>query len=163
MRYKILVFIFLIFSISCLAQNYSKKDFNNTDWFSDNINDSFFKSDTIKLFKRTFVAKNWQNKEYDEFELDVFNHGYYVEIGFRRLNKMKFNLRERNYGTIMYIKDWYWYYNKEENKFSVYINNNEHCFDFIPISEKQVEIKSKFNNQKIKTTQLTIIKIKPNT
>lgn len=162
MQCKILLFILLIFSISCLAQNYSKKDFINTDWFSDNINDSFFKSDTIKLLKRTIVANNWQNKEYDEFELDVFNHGYYVEIGFRRFNKMKFNLREVNYRTMMYIEDWKWYYNKQENKFSVYNNHNEHLFDFTPISEKETEIKSKFNNQKIKTTELTILKIKPN-
>ena len=157
---RILIFISLIFSISCLAQNYTKKNLNNTDWLSDNMNDSFFKSDTIRLFKRSIVAKKWQKKEYDEFELDIFNHGYYVELGFRRANKMKFNLRELNYRTIMYIEDWKWIYNKKNNIFSIYNNHNEYLFSFIPISEKQVEVKSKFNNQKITTTELTVLKIK---
>lgn len=158
--FRILIFIPLIFSISCLAQNYTKKKFIKTDWLSDNMNDNFFKSDTIRLIKRSIVANNWQSKEYDEFELDLFNHGYYVELGFRRSNKMKFNLRELNYRTIMYIEDWKWIYNKKDNTISIYNNHNKYLFSFIPISEKQVEIKSKFNNQKITTTELTVLKIK---
>ena len=41
--------IFLLIGLNLSAQNVSKEQFVNTEWFSDNSNQKFYKSDTIYL------------------------------------------------------------------------------------------------------------------
>ena len=99
MNQKILNLIFLFSTILVFSQEFSKSDFVKKDWFVDNKNGAFIKSDTLKFIKYSNKALDEKYMKYKEYELKYFGHGYFVELDFKSGGRMNYRFRVDNYAT----------------------------------------------------------------
>ena len=74
MNQKILNLIFLFSTILVFSQEFSKSDFVKKDWFVDNENGAFMKSDTLKFIKYSNKALDEKYMKYKEYELKYLLH-----------------------------------------------------------------------------------------
>jgi len=163
---KVIFFSICLLSTTLFGQTFSKKYFASTDWFSSNKDSCFYKKDTLKIIKHSVVAPNWaselQNrKEYAEFELKYLNTGDFVEFGFSNNRNMHLSWRHSNYINTVPGGQWTWSFDEKTNILSFYDHEKKLVFSFQPISEKQIQIESRFAEHKelLKTIELTAIRI----
>jgi hypothetical protein len=57
-RIHLTLFTFLC-CIDLSGQTFSKSDFSNTDWFTENIDSLFFKADTVRLIQHINYGPVW--------------------------------------------------------------------------------------------------------
>ncbi len=123
--------------------------------------------DTLKLIKHSTFAPKWASessnqKEYAEFEMKYLNTGDFVEFGFTNHKKMHLSWRHRNSMHIVPCGQWTWAFDKKTRVVSFYDWEKKLAFSFRPISERQIEIESRFAEHKslLTTIELTIIRVK---
>ena len=167
MKKEILLLGGLLFALTLSGQDFSRKYFAKTEWFSYNKDSLFYTADTLKLIKHANPAPEWASessiqKEYAEFEMTYLNTGDFVEVGFDSYKKMHLSWRQNNYMTISPAAQWTWTFDKKTEVISFYDAYKKLAFAFRPISEKQVKIKSRFaEHQKLLTTiELTVVRVK---
>ncbi|MES2284105.1 MAG: hypothetical protein V4547_00370 [Bacteroidota bacterium] len=149
------------------GQSFNKKYFSNTDWFSNNRDSIFFKADTLKFIKYSNLApklalRQSSRKEYAESEMNYLSSGNYVEYGFERHKMLYFCEITNNYMcAVAGLETWKWKFEKKTNLLNFYYNDKLFS-TFRFISEKQINIESKYAEQKdlLTTIELTAIRVK---
>jgi hypothetical protein len=164
MTIKHVVFIAILFSTTILiGQDFNKKYFTKTKWFSNNIDSTYYHSDTIKLIKyTTLVQPGWSNKkDYAEYEMKYLKHGDFVVITLDRHGKMNYYERYQNYIGLVGTEKWSWEFNNKSSNLDFY-KNGQLSSSFRPLSERQINIESKYAEQKspLITTELTLVRVK---
>ena len=156
----ILTILTLLFFINVSGQTFSKKDFVKTDWCTENIDSLFFKSDTIRLIQHTNYGPEWAKDEYAEYEMKYFDHGDYLNFGFKRFGRFEYWETYNNYMNSVPIADFTWKFDKKNQVLMVF-KENELQFKLKPLSKRQIKIESRFAGQEeLTTNELTLIKIK---
>ncbi|WP_271394138.1 hypothetical protein [Aequorivita sinensis] len=158
---KILNLIFLFSTVLVFSQEFSKSDFVKTDWFVDNENGAFMKSDTLKFIKYSNKALDEEYIKYKEYELKYFGHGYFVELDFKRGRKMNYRFRVDNSATGFDFKKYRWRYDKKTSIISVY-QDGKLMMKIKPIERKKIKIESRLakDNGLLETTEITFVRIK---
>ena len=64
------------------GQNFSKKYFSNTKWFSNNKDSTFYYTDTLQFIKYCNLTPYFGKKAYSESEAKYLKHGDFVKITF---------------------------------------------------------------------------------
>lgn len=148
-------------NINAQIQTFSKKDFVKTDWFTENIDSSFFKSDTIRLIQHTNYGPEWEKDDYAEYEMKYFYHGDYINIGFDRFGRFEYWETYNNYMNSVAIADFMWKFNKKDQTLTV-LKDKKVYFKLKPLFTRQINIESKYAEQNyiLTTNELTLIKIK---
>ena len=161
-RLKQLTYIIaFVFSISVNGQEFSKSDFVKTDWFVDNKNDAFVRSDTLKFIKYSNKALEEKYIKYKEYELKYFGHGYFVELDFKRGRRMNYRFRVNNSATGFDFKKYRWEFDKKTSIISIYKNGGL-MMKIKPIKRKKIKIESRLakDYELLETTEITFIRIK---
>lgn len=155
----ITIFIFLV-SLTVNSQEYSKKDFVKTEWFTNNLDSFFFSSDTIRLIKHLNKGPEWAKDEYAEFEMKYLEHGDYLNFGFMKSGDFKYLATYNNYMNIVLIDPLRWKFDKAHGTIKVY-RKKELFFELKPISSRPIEIESRFSEHTdvLLTEEWTFIKI----
>ena len=158
---KILNLIFLFSTVVVLGQEFSKSDFVNTDWFINNLDGAFTKSDTLKFIKYSNKALDEEYIKYKEYELKYFGHGYFVELDFKRGRKMNYRFRVDNSATGFDFKKYRWRYNKKTSIISIYQDGGL-MMKIKPIERKKIKIESRLAKDSglLETTEITFLRIK---
>jgi hypothetical protein len=150
----------LAFQVS--SQSLSKKFFRNTEWFSNNIDSLFFKSDTIKLIKYSnLVSKSNGYNIYAESEQEYLKHGYSVYFHFYKSENMDFAVRTYHMSTKIKIGERTWKYIQKENALKI-VHDGALEYYFTVIGIKEIGINSMANQIKdpISTIEMTLVKHK---
>lgn len=152
---KIIILIFSLLSIQTnYAQTLSKKDFVNTEWFTDNTDNLFFNSDTINFIK---YSNLWDSgKGYNIFyESEGIGDNQSVQFQFNKHGNMNLWVIYYHIGTKARLKERKWKIDKESNELVIIING-ETEFCLRPVAKR--EIKFKVRNEIYKTIEITMIK-----
>lgn len=162
----------LIFSKSVCCQKiknkeFSRADFVKTSWFINNKNGAFLKNDTLKFIKYSNKAFHNEYLEYKENEMEYLEHGYFVEISFKRGIKMNYNERLNNYMSVYDFKEYWWQFHEKSKSLLIY-KENELLVKLKPIKQRKIKIESRFasDTKPIETTEITFIRMRytvPNT
>ena len=89
MKNVIIIFISLLIVQTLNAQTISKKDFLNSEWFSQNADSAFFFSDTIRLIKYSNIYDH--SKDYKiYYESESLNDTESVKFQFKRNRNLNF-------------------------------------------------------------------------
>lgn len=153
--------IAIIFSVSVYGQEFSKSDFVKTDWFVNNENGAFMKSDTLKFIKYSNKALDDEYIKYKEYELNYLGHGYFVELDFKRGRKMNYRFRVNNSATGFDFKKYRWDFDKKTSIISIY-RDDELMMKIKPIKRKKIKIESRLAKDGgfLETTEITFSRIK---
>jgi hypothetical protein len=151
MRIKIFIFLSFIFSSFISAQTLTTKDFKTSEWFSDNTDSLFFKTDTIKLIKYSNIS------DFGYYENDSHMDAECVRFQFNRVGNMRFWVIYYHIATLFTDNEWTWKIFKKSNELRIYRNSNLE-FSLIPISERKLEFS--YNGQNFLTTEITMKKNK---
>ena len=157
---------FLIVLLSLLstsypyAQDYSKKDFIETYWFTNNLNDTFFNTDTILLIKHVNKGPTWAYNEFSESEISYLKHGNYLNFGFNKFRQFEYWKTYNNYMNTISFSKFNWKFDKKKKVLKVY-KDKELFFLLMPISNKTINIKSKFAGDSVllQTEEWTFVRI----
>lgn len=161
MNKLILISFVVCFSLNLNAQKFRKSDFIKTDWFTDNKDSLFFKSDTIRLIQHTNYGPEWDKARYAEYEMMYLNHGNYLNFSFKK-NRLFEYWETYNNNINIFFQAWFtWELNKREQVITVLMDGKVY-FKLRPVSKRQIKIKSRYAVQKelLETTELTVIRIK---
>jgi len=152
--------LLLLSSILVQSQIITKKDLNKSYWFTDNKDSVFFKSDTIKIIKYSNQSPEWSKTDYAECEQEYLGHGKYIELGFGKFKAL--NYTEIYYSSSMIDLASKYNWDFKNDLILRILKNNKPICSLKPISLKEVEIKSRFAEQKdlLKTQELTFVRIK---
>lgn len=152
MRKGIIIIISLFIVQTINSQTISKKDFLNTEWFSENTDSIFFCSDTIRLIKYSNIYD--QGKGYKiYYESGPLNDSESVKFQFKRHRNLNFWVINYHWSSIAKIGERKW--EIKNNELVTYKNGLKEWI-FRPVSKIQIEFENK--NQKFKTTELIMIK-----
>ncbi len=151
--------LLLSFFINVSAQSFSKKDFVKTDWFTENIDSLFFKSDTIRLIKHSNKGPEWAKDEYAESQILYLKHGDYLNFRFKMFGNFEYWETSKNYINIVPIANFTWKFDKRKQSVIVF-KNKVLFFELKPISIKEIKLESRFAEQKdlLKTIEVTFFK-----
>lgn len=152
---KIIVLIISLIIIQTnYAQTLSKKDFVNTEWFTDNSDNSFYKADTVTLIKYSNLQDS--GKGYTMFyESQGIGDNESVQIQFGRHGNMNLWVIYYHIGTKARFKERKWKIDKESNELIV-IRNDELEFSLKPIAKQEIEFK--IGNEIYRTIEYKMIK-----
>lgn len=153
--------IFLLFLVPKLdAQKISEKDFFNAQWFTENIDTLFYKSDTVQFILCSNSSPEWGLNEFAESPLKYFGHGEYLSFHFKKNRELEIWETHKNYINSVYVADFKWDFNSKKQILTT-IKNEQIYFQFKVINKKQIEIESKYskNEALLKTSQLTLVKL----
>ena len=121
MKKVLLLFICLFLAFQAIGQSLRKKDFVNTEWFSNNLDSLFYKTDTVKLLKYSnFAPTNRGFDGYAESEFKFLKHGYYIQLQFKKAGRMNFS--DIKYEMAATSLDRTWTFNKNENVLFIFRN-----------------------------------------
>ena len=142
MKISILIVNLLLLAGSANCQLYSIKDFKDTEWFTKNCDSSFFKDDTIKLYKYSALIQKNDPNEFAEDEFSQLKCFPYLHIKFCRNSIMKVWLITID-GFVTRPKKWNrsWKFNDENKTLEIYLNGTIE-FQLIPSSSHQIKVKS---------------------
>ena len=141
------------------CQNFKKKYFLDTNWFSNNKDSIFTKKDTIRLIKYNYYDTLSKTMAYVESERKYFKHRIFIRIKFNRSNKMSF-IRMYGDGGIVDYGEWKWHLNKKGNLLFKF--NGKIIYIFRPILEREIIVDSEYYNKLngTITTELILLRIK---
>jgi len=120
---KKFILIFLLFAIvgKGNSQQINKKDFNDTDWFVNNENDNFYKSDTITMVK--IIKYNTYQDELNSLyiKLKYNNHKDLTQITLKKNGLAEIvNLHVQSWTDSRFNFKWEWKFSPKKNDFSLY-------------------------------------------
>ena len=143
----------MLFIQTNYAQILSKKDFVNTDWFTDNTDNLFYEKDTITFIKYSNLQDS--GKGYNIFyESEALGDNQSVQFQFNRNGNMHLWVIYYHIGTKSRLEERKWKIDKELNELII-IRNGEIEFRLKPITQREIEFKVK--NEIFKTTEITMI------
>lgn len=146
--------------VSVSAQDYSRKDFVKTSWFSDNLDSAFYLCDTIKLIKYSNPGPDWDAEGFSEYEMKYFNHVDYVSFELSSRKRIDFLRIERNFqGFYYYLIDG-WFFDKKQQTLVIKEGEKE-VFRIKILSERKIKVPSKYAQgpEMVSTIELTCVKI----
>jgi len=158
---NILYIIFiLLMGCSSYGQEFTRKQLKKTEWFADNKDSIFFKTDTIKLIK--YVQKSQQQFSKHQIQYDVSEHEHlghleYVKLGYKKGGNFNFDQINWSRG-ISYVRGvLFWKYDENNMIISIYENKNL-IYRFKILNLREINLVSKKNkNETIKSTELTLL------
>jgi len=154
-RLRIIILISSLFIVQTnYAQILSKKDFVNTEWFTDNTDNIFYKTDTISFIKYSNLLAS--GKGYNMYyESEGFGDSESVLFQFNRHGNMNLWVIYYHISTKARLKERKWKIDKESNELVIIINGEtEFCLK--PIAKREIEFKVR--NETYKTIEITMIK-----
>jgi hypothetical protein len=162
MNKQLITLILLVLYSSLNAQNFKKEDFINTEWFTDNRESFFLKSDTIRLIKYTNVLLIGENSvDYKEDEIEYLGHNSYIHFGFKRNMNLELGEQLENGDFIKNINGLYtWGFDKKNSL--LYIFKDKILFRKLKIiSKRQIDIGSGgWEETLLKTTEYMLVNFK---
>ncbi|MBE0550777.1 MAG: hypothetical protein IH619_00155 [Ignavibacterium sp.] len=140
------------------AQTLSRKDFVNTEWFSDNTDSLFFKSDTIWLIQYSNVYI--KGKGYNIFhESSGIGDNLSVKYIFKKGGEVDFWIRQYDKSSVAKAKERKWEYLRNEGTIRIIKDDfTEYSFKILAINDmeflddgkifltKVMTVKKKINN-----------------
>jgi hypothetical protein len=158
MKKGIILFLSLIIGQLVISQNLSKKDFINFEWYSNNNDSLFFKSDTIRLIKYNNINKQISGKEFTlYYESESFDDSESVKFQFKRNGKLLVWVRNYHISSVPIIGERKWKINKEKTLLIIYKNKIKE-WSFKLVKKTQIEFENK--GQSFTTTELIMNKMK---
>ena len=157
-----LIIFSVLLTLNVRSQIFSKNDFANTEWFTNNYDSLFFKSDTVALIKYSnLISDNLGFKEYSESEQKIFNHGYYIHLQFYKNGQMNFWVVSYEKNSKSKVGERTWGFNKKTNALEIK-RNKVIEFELTPLSKNEIELKSQYAKEKdsIKTIKIILVKHK---
>lgn len=134
--------LFAIASIDCTIAKTQKsfiaKSFKHTTWASNNQNNSFFKSDTIKLVK---LGEKYSTASKKDAARYFKNHDF-LTIEFSKKHKSTFYLTNVESWTVTEVKGKYSWKFDEKSQVLKFLYNNNPVISLIIIDQNEVEVKS---------------------
>jgi len=126
------------------GQNFEKKYFTGTHWFSNNKDSAFSKIDTVRLIKHNYYDTLSKTMTYVESERKYFKHQEIIKIVFKSSKRIYLS---RMYGNAAEIDigQWKWALNKKGNL--LFKHNGKIIYIFQPISERQIVVDSEYSNK----------------
>lgn len=85
-----LILHFILIGHSLFGQEFSRRDFKNTHWFTNNADSLFFAADTLILIKALDKGPKWLNYEYQENVYDYLGHCLFVTLEFQRAGRFDY-------------------------------------------------------------------------
>jgi hypothetical protein len=162
MKTVILIIFSVLLTFNVKSQIFSKNDFANTEWFTNNYDSLFFKSDTVALIKYSnLISDNLSFNEYSESEQKFLNHGYYIHLQFYKNGQMNFWVISYEKSSKSKVGERTWKFNKEKNALEIK-NNKIIEFELTPLSKNEIELESQYAKEKntIKTMKIILVKRK---
>jgi|GEM_PF-1280277 len=162
MKKVLLILVCLFLAFLATGQTLRKKDFVNTEWFSNNLDSLFYKTDTVKLIKYSNIApKNRGFHGYAESEFKFLKHGYYIQLQFNKAGSMDFWDIKYEMAATYYKGATTWTFDNNENVLLIF-RFGKLEFKLKPILVKEVELESKYadTNSQIKTIEVIMLKNK---
>lgn len=158
---RILTVIIVFLAISAKAQTFKKSDFNHTQWFTDNKENAFSNSDTVRFIKRSKKGPEWAKTDYAESEVKYLNHGDYLNFNFNKDEKLEYWETYNNYKNVTPLQEFKWKFNRKRNSILI-LKKEVLMYELKPISKRQIKIDSRFseNNNQLITEEVTLIKLK---
>jgi len=166
---KKLAILFLIF-IKCLnltAQVIQKSDLEKFNWFADNHDKRFYKSDTISLIAISDPPQSYiseLNRKYRELEYNDTNN--ITKIKFKKKNNLDvYDLDAKTWTTTRIVGTWKWKFDLQKQLISFYLKEKFHSsFIVKEKSTKTLVWKYDFYNKPTEETYhlliLTLVRIK---
>jgi hypothetical protein len=157
MHFKLLIYITVIFtSFEVTAQSIKDDIFIGNKWFSDNINDRFYKSDTIEIVR---IQKfNSYNDSINERNIIFQYLGYkdITEVQFNKSGKMSIlNLHVESWTNSWREGKWRWKFDEKSQILQLFFNKKlETTFKIISFKTDSTTWNM------IKESKLTIFKIR---
>ncbi len=162
MKTVILTIFTLLLTFNVKSQVFSKNDFANTEWFTNNYDSLFFKSDTVTLIKYSnLISNNLGFNEYAESEQKLLNHGYYIHLQFCKNGIMNFWVISYEKSSKSKFGERTWSFNKKNNTLEIKRNKIIE-FELRPLSKIEIELESQYAKEKnsIKTMKIVLVKHK---
>jgi len=162
MKTVILIIFNVLLTSYVKSQIFSKNDFTNTEWFTNNYDSLFFKSDTVTLIKYSNLnSNNLGFNEHSESEQKFLNHGYYIHLQFCKNGQMNFWVISYEKCSKSIIGERTWSFNKKNNALEIKRNKIIE-FELTPLSKNEIELESQYAKEKnaIKTIKITLVKHK---
>ncbi|MDI9312062.1 MAG: hypothetical protein QM535_17745 [Limnohabitans sp.] len=106
--------IFLLICLNLSAQNVSKEQFVNTEWFSDNSNQKFYKSDTIYLRQLLHYECDYKNLSRAHI-ISYFNKNQDTEVlNFHKKDKIEISDITMNWCShLRTLENWKWSFDQQ--------------------------------------------------
>jgi hypothetical protein len=156
MKKGIFIFFSLLIVQSIVSQTISKKDFLNSEWFSNNNDSLFFKSDTISLIKCSNLIES--GKGYNIYhETYLLKNPESVIFEFKRYRKLNYWVTYYHQGSISKIGERTWKFDDKKNELTIYKKANTEWI-FKIIGNNKIEFKSE--EDELETSELIMIKMK---
>jgi len=153
MKKGIIIIISLLFIQTITAQTISKKDFLNTEWFSNNTDSAFFFSDTIYLIKYSNVYDQGKdNKIY--YESESLNDSESVKFQFNKHGNLNFWVINYHSSSIAKLRERTWEVNNEKSELIIYRNGVK---EWVLKLVEKTRIEFEYENHKFITTELKMI------
>jgi hypothetical protein len=162
MRITIAILLTVILAFQLKAQVLTRKTFAKTEWFSDNADSLFYKSDTIRLIKYTnLISKEFGYNQYSESENVYLKNRVYVHLNFYKNGMMDFWNIKYDWSTKSKKGERTWRINKKGNELII-SRNNLIEYKLKLITARELEILSGYEYRKCphKPIELTLLKIK---
>ena len=158
--YRIYTIFCFTLSLFVNAQTLSKKELRNSEWFSDNKDSVFFKSDTIKLIN----YKNKSQKQIKDLNVEsavdeykYFGHSIFVSLYFKKNMNLAFT--EQYWHLAASYPNGLFTWNFDKKNIIYIYKSNKLNYKLKIIGNREIEIKLN-NSELIKTMELTVVKIK---
>lgn len=154
-QFRFVILIFSLFFIQVVySQTISKKDFVNTEWFTDNKNDSFHESDTIKIIKYSNIHDSGNGFNI-YFESEGLGDSESVKFQFNRYGNMHLWKIYYHSGTKSRNKERKWKIDRKTNDLLI-LRDNKIEYRLKPIDIREIEFTVK--NESFKTMEITMFR-----
>ena len=157
MKNTILIII-LTFTIGIKAQDLTKSDFKKTEWFADNENRNFYKSDSIQLMQilRCKVENVKLNDVYIKIERNQNND--ITELNFKRSGKLIVeDLNVENWSVSKLVGNWKWKFDSKKQILNLLFERKIHSSFRIESKNKEKTI---WNESELELLVLNLIRLK---
>lgn len=165
---KIFIGLFFLFSnLTVIAQNISKAEFENGEWFANNDNEDFYKSDTISLTKILSYETDFKTLS-KAHVIFYYNKNRPVEtFVFGKKNKLCISqITDSFCGILGTLENWKWSFDNSTQVLKFYSDKNSIMeFKIIEISkgkeEWEFEVdKGKMTEFKADIQEIKVVRIK---
>ncbi len=160
MQTGLLLFALMLFSWSNDARSFTKSDFTNTAWFTNNWDRDFYHLDTVQFIRYSNAAPEWDEfADFAEDEMDFLGHGDFLEYHFGKKGKLKSFESRENYIRTESIGTLKWKFNVKEQRLETFRNEGR-LFAFRPIAMRKITLRSQYSEHKnrLETIELTLVR-----
>ncbi len=157
-----------LFVLTCFAsalvsaRDFSKNYFVGTQWFCNNADSAFYRSDTLKFVKYSNrEVPEWSDDKFAESESSYLGHGDFAVVHFLRFGDLEFSKRWNNYMTSVHSEKHRWIFDRKTSEVTLF-RDSIALSKFRPLREHSVKVASGYaiGPDSLSTVELTCVRIK---